>query len=168
VNFLSHYCHGLSIRPQSCCVSCMLLHEQESLLFVPTTQLSICHATNVSVSLFYLSIYCMIQLQELGLNTNMSLVHHHVAHVRTRTCCKKPFFPEVNFHQVWQPKKENPAQLIQKIFVNKKTSQSCQISRKCFPKLTYLDNRFRIYTFLQFCGFKSLVNLSKIWKFFSI
>ncbi len=92
---------------------------KESLLFVPTTQLSICHATT-SLCSIYLSIYRMIQLQELGLNTNMSLVHHHVAHVRTRTCCKKPFFGGVIFHQVWQPKKENPVQLIQKIFVNKK------------------------------------------------
>jgi hypothetical protein len=63
-------------------------------------------------------------------------------------------------------------QLIQKIFVNKKKSQSCQISRKCFLKLTYLDNRFHIciyiYISLQFCGFEVLVNLSKIWKFSSI
>jgi hypothetical protein len=52
----------------------------------------------------------------------------------------------------------------------KKKSQSCQISRKCFLKLTNLDNRFHIYIYIyiQFCGFQSLVNLSKIWKFSSI
>ncbi len=62
----------------------------------------------------------MIQLQELGLNTNMSLVHHHVAHVRTRTCCKKPFFWGVNFHQVWQPKKRKPSATHSKDFCEQK------------------------------------------------
>jgi len=122
----------------------MLLHEQESLLFVPTTQLSICHATT-SLCSIYLSIYRMIQLQELGLNTNMSLVHHHVAHVRTRTCCKKPFFGGVNFHQVWQPKKENPVQLIQKIFVNKKKEPKLPDFKEM---LINLDNRFHIYIYI--------------------
>ncbi len=77
----------------------------------------------------------MIQLQELGLNTNMSLVHHHVARVRTRTSCKKPFFWGGEFFQVWQPKKENPVQLIQKIFVKKNKEPKLPDFKEMFSEI---------------------------------
>jgi hypothetical protein len=104
----------------------MLLHGPESLLFVPTTQLSICHATTSLYSI-HLSIYRMIQLQELGLNTNMSLVHHHVARVRTRTSCKKPFFWGGEFFHVWQ--------LIQKIFVKKNKEPKLPDFKEMFSEI---------------------------------
>ncbi len=62
----------------------------------------------------------MIQLQELGLNTNMSLVHHHVAHVRTRTCCKKPFFFGGEFSPSLATQRRKPSATHSKDFCEQK------------------------------------------------
>jgi hypothetical protein len=41
----------------------------------------------------------------------------------------------VNFHQAWQPKKENPVQLIQKIFVNKIKEQKLPDFKEMFSEI---------------------------------
>jgi hypothetical protein len=40
-------------------------------------------------------------------------------------------------------RKNNPVQLIQRIFVKRMQQQNCQISRKKFLKSPHLDNRFK-------------------------